>query len=243
MGRTACAILPSCIEAQGFVAIVPRMPGHGTVPAGLTREGRKEWEATVEMAMSEARRRAGGRLPVHLVGYSNGGALALLHVMRRLGNGERSDVQRIVLLSPMIEVNAFARYAGLAGVPAYFGRYAKSAWLDVLPEYNPFKYNSFPVRAARESYLVTSDLQEAMDAVVERGAMGQVPPILAFQSVVDDTVTAQAVMTRLFDRLPANGSELVLFDVHRGRRDRSDPASGCDRVDARCLQGRRDVTR
>ena len=47
--------------------------------------------------------------------------------------------------------------------------------------------------------------------------MGQVPPILAFQSVVDDTVTAQAVMTRLFDRLPANGSELVLFDVHRGR--------------------------
>jgi hypothetical protein len=44
-----------------------------------------------------------------------------------------------------------------------------------------------------------------------------VPPILAFQSVVDDTVTAQAVMTRVFDRLPANGSELVLYDVHRGR--------------------------
>lgn len=201
----------------GWIAIVPRLPGHGTVPAGLTREGRKQWEATVDMAMAEATRRAGHRLPVHLVGYSNGGALALLHVMRRVGKGERSDVQRIVLLSPMIEVNAFARYAGLAGVPAYFGRYAKSAWLDVLPEYNPFKYNSFPVRAARESYLVTRDLQEAMDAVVERQAMGQVPPILAFQSVVDDTVTAQAVMVRLFDRLLANGSELVLFDVHRGR--------------------------
>ena len=209
--------LAELYRSEGFIAIVPRMPGHGTVPAGLTREGRKEWEATVEMAMAEATRRAGGRLPVHLVGYSNGGALALLHVMRRIGNGERSDVQRIVLLSPMIEVNAFARYAGLAGIPAFFGRYAQSAWLDVLPEFNAFKYNSFPVRAARESYLVTSDLQAAMAAVVDRRAMGQVPPILAFQSVVDDTVTAQAVMTRLFDRLPANGSELVLFDVHRGR--------------------------
>jgi len=204
-------------RAHGFVAIVPRMPGHGTVPAGLTREGRKAWQATVDMAMREAARRAQGRLPVHLVGYSNGGALALLHVMHRIANGEDSDAARIVLMSPMIEVNAFARYAGLAGAPALFGRYAKSAWLDLLPEYNAFKYNSFPVRAARESYLVTSDLQEAIAEVAARGAMARVPPILAFQSVVDDTVSAQAVMTKLFDVLPANGSELVLFDVHRNR--------------------------
>ncbi|KGQ18747.1 putative membrane protein [Lysobacter dokdonensis DS-58] len=209
--------LAALYRANGFIAIVPRMPGHGTVPGALTHEGRKEWEATVEMTMVEARRRTGGRLPLHLVGYSNGGALGLLHVARRIAAGERNDVQRIVLLSPMIEVNTFARYAGLAGLPAYFGRYAKTAWLDLLPEYNPFKYNSFPVRAARESYLVTSDLQGAMDAVAQRGAMDKLPPILAFQSVVDDTVTAPAVMTRLFDRLPANGSELVLFDVHRGR--------------------------
>ena len=69
--------LAELYRQHGFIAIVPRMPGHGTVPAGLTREGRKEWKAAVEMAMAEARRRAGGRLPVHLVGYSNGGALAI----------------------------------------------------------------------------------------------------------------------------------------------------------------------
>jgi alpha-beta hydrolase superfamily lysophospholipase len=204
-------------QRNGFIALVPRMPGHGTVPAGLTREGHAEWEAAVTMAMAEAHRRAGARLPIHLVGYSNGGALALVHVLREIDEHGSTSVQRIVLVSPMIEVNGFARYAGLAGVPAYFGRYAKSAWLDLLPEYNPFKYNSFPVRAARESWLVTQDLQEAMDAVAERNLLTKLPPILAFQSVVDDTVTAPAVMTRLFDRLPANGSELVLFDVHRGR--------------------------
>ena len=47
--------------------------------------------------------------------------------------------------------------------------------------------------------------------------MAEVPPILAFQSVVDDTVTARGVMTRLFDKLTANGSELVLFDVNHNR--------------------------
>ena len=208
--------LAESYRRHGFVAIAPRMPGHGTVPAGLTRQGGDDWLAAVEMSVTEARRRAGG-LPVQLVGYSNGGALVLLQVMRRIGRGEAHGIDRIVLMSPMIEVSGFARYAGLAGLPSMFGRYAKSAWLDVLPEYNPFKYNSFPVRAARESYLVTRDLQAALQTVADQGRMDEVPTILAFQSVVDDTVNPRGVMTLLFDRLADNGSELVLFDVNRAR--------------------------
>jgi alpha-beta hydrolase superfamily lysophospholipase len=202
---------------HGFIAIAPRMPGHGTVPAGLTKAGRKEWHATLEMTMAEARRRSAGRLPVHLVGYSNGAALAMHYVLARIERGDKRDVDRIVLMSPMIEVNRFARFAGIAGWPALFSRYAKSAWLDVLPEFNAFKYNSFPVRAARESYLVTDELHVVMEEVTAQRRLDQVPPILAFQSVVDDTVGAHAVMTRLFDRLAVNGSELVLFDVNRSR--------------------------
>jgi alpha-beta hydrolase superfamily lysophospholipase len=202
---------------RGFVAVAPRMPGHGTVPAGLTREGRAEWQAAVTMAIAEARRRAGEGLPLHVVAYSNGAALALRHVLERIERGEAHGVDRLVLVSPMIEVSGFARYAGLAGLPAVFSRYARSAWLDVLPEYNPFKYNSFPLRAARESYLVTAELHAAIAAVQRQDRLGELPPILAFQSVLDDTVDARGVVTRLFDALPANGSELVLFDVNRAR--------------------------
>ncbi len=204
-------------RSHGFTAIVPRMPGHGTVPAGLAKEGRREWHAALEMTMAEARRRSAGRLPIHLVGYSNGAALAMHYVMARIERGDKRDVDRIVLMSPMIEVNRFARFAGIAGWPAFFTRFARSAWLDVLPEFNAFKYNSFPVRAARESYLVTDELRVVMDEVAAQRRLDQVPPILAFQSAVDDTVGARAVMTRLFDRLAANGSELVLFDVNRSR--------------------------
>jgi hypothetical protein len=41
------------------------------------------------------------------------------------------------------------------------------------------------------------------------------PPVLAFQSAVDATVSVNAVVEGLFKRLPAGGHELVLFDINR----------------------------
>ncbi len=43
----------------------------------------------------------------------------------------------------------------------------------------------------------------------------KLPPILTFQSVVDNTVDASAIVTVLYDNLPANGSQLVVYDVNR----------------------------
>ena len=39
--------------------------------------------------------------------------------------------------------------------------------------------------------------------------------MLAFQSIVDATVSTAAVVHALFDQLESNGSELVLFDINR----------------------------
>ena len=44
------------------------------------------------------------------------------------------------------------------------------------------------------------------------------PPILTFQSVVDFTVSTRAVIASLYALLPANGSELVLFDLNRAAK-------------------------
>ena len=41
------------------------------------------------------------------------------------------------------------------------------------------------------------------------------PPVLAFQSVADATVSTQAVIDDLFGRLLTGGHELVLFDINR----------------------------
>lgn len=202
-------------RARGFVAIVPRMPAHGTVPSALTVARWELWTAATRLAVREAKRRSESGAPLHLVGYSNGGALALIHALDALGDPSLGRPDRIVLLSPMVGITPFARFAGLAGLPAFLPAFAKAAWLDIVPEFNPFKYNSFPVNGARQSHRLTRVLQERMTQYSREGRLDRLPPVLTFQSAVDFTVSASAVVKGLYEQLPANGSELVLFDINR----------------------------
>ena len=202
-------------QQRGFVAVVPRLPGHGTAPGALTNVDWEMWLAATRLAVREASRLAGDNVPLHLVGYSNGGALAMKYTPDALESPSLRKPQQLVLLSPMIGVTAFARFAGFAGLPALLPAFAKAAWLNIAPEYNPYKYNSFPVNAARQSWLLTKALQEQIGRDAQNHTLDRLPPVLAFQSVMDSTVSTRAVVTGLFDQLPANGSELVVFDINR----------------------------
>jgi alpha-beta hydrolase superfamily lysophospholipase len=202
---------------RGFLAFGIRLPGHGTVPAGLADVAWPDWLAAVRLAVREAHRRVPAG-PLHLVGYSNGGALATKYTLDALGNGALPRPDRVVLFSPMIGVTGFARFAGIAGWPAYVPRFAKAAWLSILPEFNPFKYNSFPVNAATQSHRLTQAVQEAVRERARSGVIQGLPPILTFQSVMDFTVSTPAILTALYAHLPANGSEIVLFDLNRAAK-------------------------
>lgn len=206
---------------RGFVAIGIRLPGHGTVPAGLTRVEWREWAAATRLAVREARRRIGPDKPLELVGFSNGGALALQYALDSIENPALSRPTRVILVSPMIGVTRYARFAGLAGLPAVFPAFARAAWLGIVPEFNPFKYNSFPVNGARQSYLLTSTIQDQIVRLHRENRLVALPPVLTFQSVTDFTVSTPAVMSSLYDQLPQNGSEVVLFDVNRSVRFRT----------------------
>jgi alpha-beta hydrolase superfamily lysophospholipase len=199
----------------GFVAIAIRLPGHGTVPGGLARIHWDDWSEAARLAVREARRRTGPAAPLHIVGYSNGGALAMKYALDALEDPGLARPDQLVLVSPMIGVTSLARFAGVFGWPAVIPRFAKAAWLEILPEFNPFKYNSFPVNGARQSSLMTRSLQPRIARYAREGRLGELPPILTFQSVVDATVSTHAVASALYSRLPERGHELVLFDVNR----------------------------
>jgi alpha-beta hydrolase superfamily lysophospholipase len=205
-------------RARGWVAIGIRLPGHGTVPAGLAKVDWEDWSEATRLAVREARRRIGPSRPLHLVGFSNGGALAMQYALDALGDKSLSRPDRLVLISPMIGITAFARFAGVFGWPAVFPAFANAAWLSVVPEFNPFKYNSFPINGARQSSLLTRVLQERIVESARDGRLKDLPPVLTFQSVVDFTVSTRAIVTALYANLPANGSELVLFDVNRNAK-------------------------
>ena len=200
---------------RGFVAIGVRMPGHGTVPAGLTSVRWEDWMAATRLGVREARRRVPAPAPLHLVGFSNGGALAMKYSLDAIEDPKLARADRVILFTPMIGITRFARFAGLAGLPALLPPLATAAWLSNVPEFNPFKYNSFPVNGARQSYRLTDALQAQIQRLSRAGTLATLPPVLTFQSVIDFTVSTPAILSALYAFLPDNGSEIVLFDVNR----------------------------
>jgi alpha-beta hydrolase superfamily lysophospholipase len=222
-------------QAHGYVAIAIRLPAHGTVPGALAEVEWEDWLAATRLVVREARRRISTSLPLHLVGFSNGGALAMKYALDAIENPQLTRPDRIVLISPMIGITAFARFAGFAGWPAILPAFAKAAWLGILPEFNPFKYNSFPVNGARQSWRLTQALQQQIVRQARAGQLVNLPPILTFQSVIDFTVSTRAIIASLYVHLPANGSELVLFDVNRDAKLGTLLRSASDTVLARLL--------
>ncbi|MFF7059283.1 alpha/beta hydrolase [Achromobacter spanius] len=202
----------------GYAVVAIRLPGHGTVPAALTDAGWEDWLAATRLAVREGRRLVPAPLPLHIVGFSNGGALALMSAMEAIDDPSLARPDRLILISPMIGITQFARFAGLAGLPAILPAFAKAAWLNIVPEFNPFKYNSFPVNAARQSYELTNVLQDTIALRQRQGTLTALPPILTFHSVLDFTVSTRALVTALYARLPPNGSDLVLFDLNRATK-------------------------
>jgi alpha-beta hydrolase superfamily lysophospholipase len=203
------------LRQQGYYALALRMPGHGTVPGGLVDADWEDWLAATRMGMRHARQRIGPDRPLVLVGYSNGGALAVKYAAEALDRPQDPKASRLLLLSPMIGVTPAARLAwwiSRLGVVPYF---EKARWLDVLPEFNPVKYNSFPANAGFQTASVTRALHRDLARLAADGRIAALPPILTFQSAVDATVSTPAVVNALYDRLPANGSELVLFDLNQ----------------------------
>jgi alpha-beta hydrolase superfamily lysophospholipase len=93
--------------------------------------------------------------------------------------------------------------------------FEKARWLDIYPEYNPFKYNSFPANAGLQTWRLTTTMQEQIARIAAGGAGAKLPPTLTFHSLVDATVSTPAVVHALYDVVADERSELVLFDINR----------------------------
>ena len=207
--------LARTFERRGYYTLGLRMPGHGTIPSGLVTTTWHDWAAAVRLGVRHVRARIGPNKPLLLVGYSNGGALVVNYTLAALEDESLPRPDGLVLLSPMIGVSPFARLSWMMSLLSPIPYFEKSAWLDVLPEYNPFKYNSFPVNAGRQTYELTTAIAAQFARLEPTGKLAAFPEVLAFQSLIDGTVSTSAVVDGLFAHLRRPASELVFFDINR----------------------------
>ncbi|MHC4210210.1 MAG: alpha/beta hydrolase [Planctomycetota bacterium] len=205
--------LGQSLHAGGATVIGMRVPGHGTAPSGLVRVRWEDMAAAVELAMKHLHEEMGDQ-PLYIVGYSNGGALAVLYALSTLADTSLPPAQGLVLISAEIEVT---KLAALAAWQERLGRLLgkrKLSWNSIKPEYDPFQYKSFALNAGKQAYRITGEIQTRITELAESGDLARFPSLLAFQSVVDATVSAPALVDRLFERLPAGDHELVLFNLN-----------------------------
>ncbi|ABZ77073.1 conserved hypothetical protein [Shewanella halifaxensis HAW-EB4] len=190
-----------------------RLPGHGTLPSALTNIYWQDMAGAVALATRHMKTALGDK-PLYVVGFSTGAALALNHDLERLAVNRAADYSAMVLISPAIGLPPVAagakwqaRLGNLLGLD-------KLSWNSIQVEYDPFKYGSFAVNAGDVVYQLSMRNHELVWQL-EHDGLNELPPILTFQSLTDDTVDTSAVVNGLYSRLPSAGHELVLFDINR----------------------------
>jgi len=200
------------LVGAGYNVVVPRLPGHGFAVGGLLQARWEDWTAAVRIAIRHAITLPGSDQSLLLVGYSNGGLMAVDYALRCDEVADLPCPDGLVLLSPAIAVTSLAVVTNWHAAISWIPFFEKFEWLSILPEIDPFKFTSFPKRAAWELYKISTRTHKQLSQPTEAAKL---PPILTFQSLIDNTISASAIVTNLYNKLPANGSDLVVYDINR----------------------------
>ena len=205
--------LGEALHGRGYRVLGLRLPGHGTAPSGLLDTTWRDMAAAVRLAADHL---APG--PLHIVGYSTGAPLAVNYTLDAMKAGDGASVPAsLVLVSPSMGITPFAALAKWKGRLAKLSGLAQLAWTDILPEFDPFKYNSFTANAGAQVHALTRNLAFRIRDLAAAGPIEGFPPTLAFLSTVDATVSTGAVVDTFMRFLAPGSHELVLFDVNRRR--------------------------
>lgn len=181
--------LAAFFQREGFRVMVPLLPGHGTQPGDLLDARWQEWAKTVRYGADCLSAEVD---ELYLAGFSAGGALSLLH------SAQDDRVRGLFLFAPALEIDARARWANLHRL--YSWLLPETAWLNIMPDHDPYKYESFCKNAAAQMHALTQALpRDACDLPV-------------FTAASADDATVHAAATWCFMQLARHpGNRLVWY--------------------------------
>jgi len=183
--------LAAFFQEQGFRVMAILLPGHGTQPGDLLEVTWQEWAKAVsygvEMLASEVDE-------VFMGGLSAGAALSILQCQRD------DRIRGLFLFSPALEVSQKAAYANFHKL--YSGLKPSAKWVNIMPDRDIYKYESFPKNAAAQIHALIREInwQENMVST----------PVFIAASTDDATVNSDATL-KFFARTKNRNSRMVLY--------------------------------
>ena len=199
LGETPYAMrdLGARFAADCYLVRAILLPGHGTVPGDLLAVGAEEWvRATQQGVLSFA----GVADRVYLVGFAEGGALALDYA---LGAPPRGDpvLGGLVLLAPTIATRSGGGIIGEARL-ALSALAPANGFAQLLPDDDPVRYTSIARNAERQR-------DALIDRLNERERPLALPVFMALGA--DDAEIDPLAARRWFCRQPIGPRLLVWY--------------------------------
>jgi alpha-beta hydrolase superfamily lysophospholipase len=206
--------LGKVLNRHNYWVVGLRLPGHGTIPSGLKTITWEDMAAAVRLCMDHLASRV-GKDAIHILGYSTGAPLAIDYSLGALEGVNDPAPASLVLISPAIGIRPAAALASWKVMLSHLPGLEKFAWTSILPEFDPFKYNSFTTNAGDQVHRLTRAVARRVESRAASGSIGNFPPTLVFLSTVDATVSTAAVIDNLLEHLAPDQHKLVLFDINR----------------------------
>ena len=185
--------LAEFFRQRGFRVMAVLLPGHGTQPGDLLEVAWQDWAKTVAYG---AYRLAEQADEIYLAGYSAGATLSLYQSLRD------SRVRGLFLFSPALRITRKATFARLHQLYSWLLPSAK--WVDIKPDLDIYKYESFTKNAAAQTHALISALNGQL-----RNRALDIPLFIA-ASADDMTVKTSAIL-EFFARARHPLSRLVLY--------------------------------
>jgi esterase/lipase len=165
--------LAAPFQRNGFSVMAILLPGHGTQPGDLLDVRWQAWAKAVAYGVACLNAEVD---EIYLAGYSIGAALSIYH------SAQDERVRGLFLFSPAIEIAAKARWANIHKF--YSWLLPTEAWVNVMPDCDIYKYESFCKNAAAQAYALIRALPKKVPNI----------PIFTAASADDVTVYADATL-------------------------------------------------
>jgi esterase/lipase len=195
--------LGAFFQQNGFRVMAILLPGHGTQPGDLLDVRWAEWAKTVAYGCD---RLAAESDEIYLAGFSTGATLSVHHCL----NDRR--VRGLFLFAPAFKISAQASLATWHKL--YSWVWPRAKWVDLKPDKDIYKYESFPKNAAAQLYALIKALRSNLRK------QKVTVPIFAAASQDDTTVQTSATVEFMAGAAHPS-SRLVLYAT-----DISKPVAG-----------------
>lgn len=201
---------------QGYYVLCLRYKFHGTIPGELLKISWKDFVSTTIWGSKiiKEKIKAIPNSKFYIVGFSTGAAASLEYITNeRKKDNTLLKPDGIFWLSPAMGVSPAAKIGFLDLWTAKIKGFEKFNWLDIFPEYDPCKYNSFPKNAGIEVDKLIEKARKSLKNLTEK-EIYDLPPIYSYNSLIDATVIEKDLY-KIFENLKNPRNELTIFDVNR----------------------------